>query len=124
MFETGLVSFLKAGNTSAADRVYPQTLPQGAALPALVYFSVNTPVDYTQQGESAIQTGRYQVECWGETYQDAKTLAEETRQMLSGFQGAMGEETVSGAFIEDEKDDKDPLTERKRIILDVLIEHS
>lgn len=123
MFEIGFFTFLSSAKTSAGERVYPRKLKQGAQLPALVYFKVSPGVNYVSNGESSVKTPRYQVNCWAETYLEARTLAEEVKTLLSGYAGAMGNETVTAAFIENEQDDDDPETEREMVRLDVIIHH-
>jgi hypothetical protein len=123
MFETGLYTFLSSIGSSAGNRVYPRRLKQGATLPALVYFKVSGGISYHSSGGSGLKTPRYQINCWGNTELEAKTLAEELKAVLSGYRGLMGTETVTAAFIEDEQDDDDPNTERCLVRLDVVIHH-
>jgi hypothetical protein len=123
MFEIGLFTFLSNAQTSAGDRVYPRKLKQGAQLPALVYFKVSGGINYVSNGQSGLETPRYQINCWAETYIAARALADEVKTLLSGYQGAMGNETVTAAFIEDDQDDDDPETEREMVRLDVIIHH-
>lgn len=124
MFEEGLFIFLSTARTSAGNRVYPRKLPQGAILPALAYFKVSGGISYTSSGESSLKTPRYQLNCWGDTYLAARTLAEEVKALLSAYKGAMGNETVTAAFIEDEQDDDSPETEKELVRLDIIIHHN
>lgn len=125
MFETeGLKPFLDAANTSAGNRVYPRRLPQGVVLPAVVYFMVSPGISYVSNGQSSLQTPRYQFDCWGASYITAKTLAKELKTLLSGYAGLMGSRTVTAVFIDDERDDDDPDTNRYWTSLDVTIHHT
>jgi len=123
MFEQGLYTFLVAASTSAGERVRPMRLPQGSALPAIVYSEVSPGIEYTQGGESSLREPRYQLDCWGADELTAKTLAAEVMLAISNYNGLMGGETVYAAFIEGKKDDPDPDTGRCRVIIDVVIQH-
>lgn len=123
MFDAGLYAFLVAANTSAGERVRPMRLPQGLALPAIVYSEVSPGIEYTQSGESSVREPRYQLDCWGADELAAKTLAKEVILVISNYNGLMGNETVYAAFIEGKKDDPDPDTGRCRVIIDVVIQH-
>jgi hypothetical protein len=123
MFEADLFTFLSTAQTSAGDRVYPRKLKQRAVLPALVYFKVSGGINYVSTGQSSLETPRYQINCWAQTYIAARQLAEEVKARLSGYRGAMGDKTVTAAFIEDDQDDDDPETEREMVRLDVIIHH-
>jgi hypothetical protein len=123
MFEAGLFTFLASSQTSAGNRVYPRRLPQAVTLPALVYFKVSGGVEYVSNGQSGLQTPRYQINCWAATYIEARALAEQVKSLMSGYAGAMGNETVTAVFIEDDQDDDDPDSEREVVRLDVIIHH-
>ena len=123
MFETHLFDYLSHAGTSAGNRVYPKRLPQGVTLPAVTYLKVSPGIVYHSAGQSSLEMPRYQFNCWGATYLQAKALADELKARLSGFQGQMGTKTVTAAFIEGERDDDDPETERENVILDVIIHH-
>jgi len=123
MFETHLYNYLSQAGTSASARVYPRRLPQGVTLPAITYALVSSGIEYQSAGQSSLETPRYQLDCWGATYLAAKTLAEELKARLSGFRGQMGTKTVTAAFIEGEREDDDPETQRECVSLDVIIHH-
>jgi hypothetical protein len=123
MLESGLYTYLVSANTSAGDRIYPKRLPQGVALPAVVYLKISAGIDYTQSGESHLRTPRYQFECWGADALTAKNLAEQVIQVCSGYAGLMGDQTVQAGFIEGERDDDDPETDRDRVSLDIIFHH-
>ncbi|HSH45233.1 MAG TPA: DUF3168 domain-containing protein [Longimicrobiales bacterium] len=94
MIEEGLASFLEELETSAGARVYPLTLPQAVKYPALTYQLVSDPRDDTHDGPDGTVNARYQVTAWSDVYDDMKALAQEVRDGLFGFTGAMGEVTV------------------------------
>jgi len=123
MFEEGLATFLCDAGTSAGDRIYPGRLPQGVVLPAVMWFKVSAGIEYTQSGPEKGREPRYQLDCWAETYLEARTLAEEMIAALSGYRGAMGNEMVEAAFIEGDRDNNDPETGRHWASLDVILHH-
>jgi hypothetical protein len=123
MFEAGLFTFLATAGTTAGNRVYPRKLPQGVTLPAMTYFKVSPGIEYTHSGESGQRTPRYQLDCWGADYMEARSLANEVITAISGYSGMMGDETVMAAFIEGDRDEDDPASGRSQASLDVIIQH-
>lgn len=85
LVEKGLVSVL-----SGVGVAYPR-LPQPVTFPAikyqLVYTSRQSAVDGTQTGP--LECG-IQIDCIGDTYEDAKTLADSVRTTLNRYTGTWG----------------------------------
>lgn len=121
MFVEGLFSFLSNGGTTAGERVYPLTLPQGVTLPAIAYFLVSNPFEHSHDGPSKLQHPRYQMDCWAGTYLEARILASELLGRIDGYKGMMGVSTVHAAFAEDERDNWDPDTGRHWVSVDVVV---
>ena len=124
VFEEGLFTYLIGLGLACSNRVYPMRLPQGVTLPAMTYQLVSDAHDYTQTGQSALGDPRYQINCWGSTYGDAKSLAEALIAQISGYKGSMGSATVYTAFMEDNRDNVDPVTGRYWVSVDVKIFNS
>ena len=75
--EPRIVSALTGYTAVAAlvgTRVYPLVLPQKAALPAVSYLRVDGVQDSNLSGNSGLEAVRVQVDCWAQTYAQAKTL--------------------------------------------------
>lgn len=57
------------------DRINFGEHPQGAAYPAAVLQTISNVTDMHMNGAGGLEQGRVQVDCYGETYAAAKTLA-------------------------------------------------
>ena len=123
MFVEDLFTFLSDAGTTAGSRVYPLQLPQGVVLPACTYSQVSDPPEHTHSGRSSLRRPRFQINCWGETYLAAKTLAAEVIALLDGFSGTMGSTTAYAGFVEDGRDNMDPVTGRHWVGVGVVIWH-
>ena len=85
--EEALRAFLltQSGVSSVvSDRAYWNMRPQGAALPALVLQVIDRSPAYTMDGNAALAETRVQIDCYGTTYAQAKTLARAVRTPLDG----------------------------------------
>jgi hypothetical protein len=123
MFVEDLFTFLSDQGTSAASRIYPNTLPQGVILPAIKYFQVSDPPEHTQEGRSNLRHPRFQVDCFAGTYVEAHTLAEQVMGMMDGYSGTMGASTCYAGFQENGRDNHDPETGRHWVSVDFEIWH-
>lgn len=59
-------------------KIYPGEIPQGAAIPAVVYSVEITPVK-SLSGESGLDNGIAEITCWAKHYTDAYLLAQTVR---------------------------------------------
>jgi hypothetical protein len=123
LFVEDLYSYLSTAATAASDRIYPNSLPQGATLPAVRYFKVSNPPEITQDGPSDLWHPRFQFDCYAKTYLEAAGLAWEIMRKLQGFKGQMGAAEVGASFVTDERDNFDPDTGRHWVSLDAVIWH-
>jgi Protein of unknown function (DUF3168) len=112
----------------ADGRVFPGALPQGQAVPAVVVNEISGAPVYTDDGESALNRSRLQVDAWAATYTDAKLLARTVKAELSGFFGTVGSTTFRFATIDDERDDREggsnATAYRYRTSVDFIVWHS
>ena len=67
-----------------SDRAYWSIRPQAGPLPALVLQVIDRSPAYTMDGNAALAETRVQVDCYGTTYAQAKTLARAVRDPLDG----------------------------------------
>jgi hypothetical protein len=67
-----------------STRAHWNMRPQGSALPALVLAVIDRSPAYAMDGNSALAETRVQVDCYGTTYAQAKTLARAVRVPLDG----------------------------------------
>lgn len=124
--ELAFVTYLSAYaglQALVGSRIYPQQLPEGVQLPAISYQRVSGPRIRSHSGPSELAHPRYQFNVWGDRYSDAKTVADQLRFALDGFRGTMGEVSVQAAFVEDDRDDFDTVTQQHRVIVDAILWH-
>lgn len=116
MFETSLVSYLRANAAVAAmvgERVYPLMIPQhvyqeATKQPCLVYQRISTgrqPLFCAT--DDTIRT-IYQVSCYAKTYMAAKLLGDAVRDALMDFTGIMDGTDVKKILSSSEQDLDDP----------------
>jgi len=85
-------------------RIYPNAVPQGKAMPAITYQQISGPREYTTDGPVGLVMARYQVNCWTETYAEARQLGEAVRLTLNGYIGTIESLQIYGIFLENEGD--------------------
>src|SRR3990167_10750863 len=90
MIEPDLVSYLLADNAIVArivDRIYPETLGQDPALPAITYTRINSQHAELLSGDPDLSFGSFQISCWAETPSAAAELAGLVRARVQGLRG-------------------------------------
>jgi hypothetical protein len=129
--ETAIVALLKANEALAslvADRIYPNFVPQSAAMPAITYQMISGTTDYDADSYDALNHPRMQIVCWGSTYNSASIVKRALKAIINGYKGTVDSITIQAIFIEDENDmpnlsDSEQLTRfGKRI--DIIIWHN
>lgn len=109
-----------------STRIYPQTIPQDVALPAIAYQRISGVREYSQSGPSQLAHPRFQLTCQAATYAGAKALANAVRAALSGYKGTMGGVggvVVGGCFVVNETDGFELPGETQVVRLDVIVWH-
>jgi len=103
--EAGLYTHLAdiSGSTAAA-RVYPVWVPQGADYPAITWQRMGSPREHTHDGASRLLIARFRVVSWAETYNAAMNLANIVRLASDGLSGTMGGESIEECLLADEAD--------------------
>lgn len=112
MIETGLRARLETADSSQG--AYPVKLPQRVSYPCSLYRLVSDPMDHTHQGPSGNVIARYDVVSIAETYAEAKLLAEQTRELLDGFGGTLGDVEVANIRHDGDRDLHDMDAENSR----------
>jgi len=105
-------------------RVYPMLMPQGYTLPAIVYQRISVDRPHTlDQGPVGRAIGRFQVDCYAETYAAVNELANKVRLALDGFKGDMGSQSVSvgGIHLMSDRDLFEEATEIYRVTHDYFV---
>lgn len=85
-------------------RVYPAIVPQNASLPATTYQQLSGVREHTCAGPQGMASPRFQINCWADTYAEARTLSDAVRVLLDGYSGTVSERTVHVMMLEDEGD--------------------
>lgn len=82
------VEEMLTGNAALAalisDRVYPDNIPQGVVWPAIIYHQISETASYSHDGDSNLDTTRFQFDCYDDTKAGAKAVARALRSLLSG----------------------------------------
>lgn len=86
------------------NRVYPNYVPQGAAVPAVTYQRISGPRDHTFDGPSGLVKSRYQLNSWADTYGDMESVADAVRIAMDGFSGTIGGRVIQNIESDDETD--------------------
>jgi len=90
--------------SGVAGRVYPQVLPQGATLPAVVYTRIGGGGDYALAGEVSARRSTWQISVWASTYSAALSLAASVRSTLTAYTGTSAGTSIDHISIDDESD--------------------
>jgi hypothetical protein len=122
MIEEDIVTALQGhGGLSAliGSRVYPVTLPDKVALPAVVYQRISAVREYAFGDlTAAAAVTRFQFDCWALTALSAAQVAAQLRLALAGMLDAYD------VTVENDFDDWEPEAKRFRRIVDALFAHS
>lgn len=107
----------------AGGRRYWGRAPQSEPLPFVVMNRIDGARNYTTRGPSGFVQSRVQLDCYAETYTEAKGVARAVRDDLSGV--TSGE--IQGIFIDAERDlpaaDAGEATHLYRVSIDILVNH-
>jgi hypothetical protein len=112
-----------------STRIHWLRAPQAVARPYVVLQSISGIPDVTHQGPSGLVAGRVQVDCYGDTYGSAKTVARAVTGRLSGYRGTPtppGTTVFDGIFKDAERDGyEDEASPDKlfRVSMDFIIWH-
>jgi len=87
----------------AGNRISWGSAEQGAALPYIVLHVIDDAEEHTYSGPDGLSQGRVQVDCYGATYGQAKTLSRHVRAALDGYRGGQ----FSGIFHDSTRDGRE-----------------
>lgn len=114
MIEEGIYSRL-TGLTGVSSvvgsKVFPNRIPQGAALPCVMYSKTSSVHDRHLRGATGVAAATFQIDCYasGATgYSTVKSLADAIRLGLDSYRGLAGDETVLDATLDSQTDFYDP----------------
>lgn len=109
-------------------RIYPVKLPQGVELPAITYQRISGVREHNIAGPSGRARPRIQIDCWAESYSEAKSVADTVRLVLDGHKGNFGHgdntmEDVGGIRFLGDNDIWEEGAEINRVSMDFSIPH-
>lgn len=81
--------------------------PQASSLPQLVLHVIDSAPYYTDEGPSGLSSARIQIDCWGRTYAESKTVARQIMNRISGVTFTEGGITFQLSHCVDQNDDFD-----------------
>jgi hypothetical protein len=114
MVEAEIITALIGGSpTLAGGNVYAHVLPDDTGMPAVTYSRVSTSSMNALGGWSGRDLVRIQVDSWATTYDEARRVAAEVRQLMqdADFKGLM----------QNDFDDFEPDTQRYRVSADYMV---
>jgi len=103
--EEALTSYLLGFTGFAAligDKLYPDELPQGIKLPAVIYSKISDVKEHTLAGQSSLESPMLQFTVFADTKTAARTIANQLKAALCDFQGMMSGLEVQYIRLENE----------------------
>ena len=115
---------LLADQTTAEARVFPLLLPNPVELPASSYQQISATPLHAMGVTSTLTRIRVQINAWGTTYAQARTLANEVRATIERFRGAAGGAVVGDILLDNEMEQYERETNTRRVIQDFTVLHT
>lgn len=114
-------------NALVAGRVHPLKVPQGGALPAVVYQRVSGPRVGQHRTSSTLARPRFQFACVAATYAAAKGLANAVRVAIHCYAGIASGVDVDAILVENEVDafnaSEDEQADAFTVVVDAVVWH-
>jgi hypothetical protein len=128
-YEANVISYLLADAPLTAlvgNRIFPESMPQGVAMPALVVATVSGAPLYADDGEVGLTQTRMQMACYANTYSAAKAVATAVKSRVSGIRDVtQGSTTFIYVMVDNELDLREAgeseAEYRFQTVLDVLV---
>ena len=129
MLEIALQSHLASSRAIAEyvdERIYPVKVPAGVVETAITYEVGGRDPLYDFSGASGLYAVEVEINCWSQSYQDAKELAALVKTQMEMFRGTIDNESIRTTFFRDETDrfeKPDPADEvgRYLVVLDFQV---
>lgn len=93
MIEQAMVTLLTAAN-SGATTIRPNMADQNDVRPYIVFSRPSGIPVYSMGGMSGLNHARYQIDCYGTTYANAKAMYVAVKNELDGYKGTVGTEAI------------------------------
>jgi hypothetical protein len=81
------------------DNIFPQLIPQGKALPAVVYSPVRCHYDSALQKDTGFSRLMVQFNCYDETFVKARKLGKVIKKVFRNYRGDMFGSDIQAVFI-------------------------
>lgn len=94
------------------NRVYPGLLPPAPVLPAVTFDPVSGAAHYHMGGASGLRDRRVQFDVWARTADERDAVGAALIATLSAYAGTVAGVAIQGAFLELDRDEYDPATEK------------
>ena len=118
--QAGLTALIGAGS---AARLFPFRIPLNAALPAVAYQVIDSPLKKSHTGSSHLARSRVQFTCHGETLLQAEAVAAQIATCWDGVRGNFLGLRLDGAFPESARQEYSETHEAAVVRLDVIFWH-
>lgn len=109
------------------QRITWNTRGQGAPLPAITLHTIDDLPGYVMSGPDGLASARIQIDCWGQSYANARLAARHVKARLSGMDVTVAGESLRGGFFEGDRESferSDSGESVYRVSLDVIVWHS
>lgn len=104
-------------------RVYPGTLPQSTALPAVAYSRISRSRESVMGVDTDLARARYQLTAFARTPLAAKNVIEQIRACFQRWRGTAAAVVVDDVFISDDRDGYDQTLELHAPSIDILMHY-
>jgi len=115
------------GDTALAalvsDRIYPDVIPQLVVYPVIIYHQVSEAASYSHDGDSNLDTSRYQFDCYGSTKVSARTVKDALRTLLSGKRFEASNVRVASCRLDNSLSGYEPAFKAWRYIQDYVFQY-
>jgi hypothetical protein len=107
--------------TTAGKRIYPLLLPQEPTYPAITFQQISSIPLHAMGQDAPLLRVRVQVNSWGRTYAESRTLAGEVEGRLSRYRGPVGTVQVLDVLLDNELEGYEAESQSRRVIQDYTI---
>ena len=107
-----------------STRVYPNKIPQEAALPAVAYQRISARRVKAHAAPTGLARVRVQVTCVSRSYSEVKALAAAVRTAMQGVMGSVGGVTLQGSWLETDADEYGDAETLHSVRQDYMIWHT
>ena len=98
---SSITTYLKTKSTFTdvfANRFWPGKAPENAEMPYMTYQQVDGDSIYHAGGVSELASDFFQFDIWAESSESLDAAVTALYNVIDGFTGAMGSETIQGTF--------------------------